>query len=152
MLTAHRLEIAIIILFPFIYAVYNRYEIVSKELINQFVSIWTSKQFASFVVTPAENDDDAEQPTSAAESTGGGSENDSAIAKELRHDANYLFSMILSPAALLAQQYRPKQSFIVLADVLTALIESDLMTISFVNKQCVKLLRQEWVQVRPNAG
>lgn len=103
-------------------------------------------------MTPAENDGDTtEPPTSAAETTGGGSENDSAITNEHRQDANYLFSMILSPAALLAQQYRPKQSFVVLADVLTALIESDLMTISFVNKQCVKLLRQEWVQVRLNA-
>lgn len=134
------------------HAVYNRHEIVSKELINRFVSIWTSKQLAPFVVTPAENDDDTEQQSQMDRSSGataadGGDENDSAVINEHRLDGNYLFSMVLSPAALLAQQHKPAQSFMVLADLLTVLVKNDLMTISFINKQCVKLLRQEWEQV-----
>lgn len=127
-----------------LFAVRNRYEIVSKELINRFVSMWMGKQFAPFVVTPAESECDAKPTADTGEA---GAESDSAIMNECRVDGNYLFSMVLSPAALLAQQYKPKQSFIVLAELLTALIKNDLMTISFINTQCVKLLRQEWEQV-----
>lgn len=127
-----------------LFAVRNRCEIVSKELIHRFVSMWVGKPFAPFVVTPAENECDAEPTADTGEV---GAESDSAINNECRVDGNYLFSMVLSPAALLAQQHKPKQSFIVLAELLTALIKNDLMTISFINKQCVKLLRQEWEQV-----
>lgn len=110
------------------------------------MSIWTSKQFAPFVVTPAEIECDTAPKMDTPPIDG--IENDSAIINELRNDDKYLFSMVLSPIALFAQQHKPKQSFIVLADLLTAFITNDLMTISFVNKQCVKLLRQVWEQVR----
>lgn len=139
-----RLEIVLIIRFHHLFAVRNRYEIVSKELINRFVSMWMCKQFAPFVVTPPENECDTEPIADTGEAS---AESDSAIINEFHVDGNYLFSMVLSPAALLAQQHKPKQSFIVLAELLTALIKNDLMTISFINKQCVNLLRQEWEQV-----
>lgn len=140
-----RLEIVLIILCH-LFTVHNRYEIVSKELINRFISLWTCKQFAPFVVTSLENENDGETKTDI-HSSEADSENDLAIINECRHDGNYLFSMLLTPAAVLAQQHRPRQSFIILADLLTALIKNDLMTISFINKQCVKLLRHEWAQV-----
>lgn len=98
-------------------------------------------------MTPAETDSDTEPKTDPNEAGANGAENDSALINECRIDSNYLFSMVLSPAALLAQQHRHKHSFLVLADLLTALIKNDLMTISFINQQCVKLLRQEWDQV-----
>lgn len=62
-------------------------------------------------------------------------------------NVNYLFAQILSPANVFAQQLKPRESFAALANVITALIKNNLMTINFVNDQSVKLLRQEWNQV-----
>lgn len=56
--------------------------------------------------------------------------------------------MILSPVCVFAQQNKPPATFDKLAQLITKLIKTGLMSMAFLNEQCMKLMHIEWNQVR----
>lgn len=62
-------------------------------------------------------------------------------------DTNYLFSFVLSPVYVFAQQNKPLTSFERLATLITQLIKNRLMSIAFLNEQSLKLMHIDWNQV-----
>lgn len=134
----------------------NRHDLITKQIIEQFINLWRSEQFAMFVRVPM-----AITPTSTSASTtsisehqnrniGANCNDDNSIENQSKKsrliDTNYLFSMILSPLHILMQQNKSSSSgsFECLAQFVAELIKNHLMTISFVNDQCLKLLKMDW--------
>lgn len=127
----------------------NRPDVVTKEVIDQFISLWKCKQFAVFIRPPstAKPSELINESEDLDCDTQLNSEDQSKKPKII--DTNYVFSMILSPVYVFAQQYKPQASFDKLAELMTNLIKNGLMSIEFVNEQSMKLLRGdlEWNQV-----
>lgn len=148
----------------------NRHDLMTKQIIEQLINLWRSEQFAMFVRVPTTT---ATAAAAAASISSGSEHLDRNIAgnrnddnnintidsvenqskKARLNDTNYLFSMILSPLHILMQQHKSTStassssasgSFDCLAQFVAELIKNQLMTISFVNDQCLKLLKMEW--------
>lgn len=118
----------------------NRHDVVTKQVIDQFVSLWQCKQFAVFVRPPT-----SVNVTQSQDDASNSDDNQLKRAKPI--DTNYLFSSVLSPVYLFAQQNRPAASFDKLAILLTQLIKCGLMNVAFLNEQSMKLLHMKWHQV-----
>lgn len=107
---------------------------------EQFIKLWKSKQFELFVCNHV----------TATESQDLFTENESGSGKPTKSRSmqnNYLFGLVLSPVYIFAQQNKARASFEKLAELITQLIKNRLMTVAFVNEQCMSLLRLEWNQV-----
>lgn len=126
---------------------------VTKQVIDQFISLWQCKQFAMFVRPPTSV---TSGPTTTAASTNHAelqnrnfesNFNEDQTKKTKLIDTNYMFSLILSPLNIFTQQNKSAASFDKLAQLMFELIKNRLMSISFVNEQSLKLLHMEWEQV-----
>lgn len=133
----------------------NRHDLMAKQVIDDFITLWKCEQFAIFARAPAART----QPTTETgdraqlqdENYGGGVGSatqddsiDSQSNKPKPIDTNYLFSMLFSPLHIFMQQHKAPSSFECLARFTVELIRHQLMTISFLNEQCLKLLKMEW--------
>ncbi|XP_055295120.1 protein disks lost [Sitodiplosis mosellana] len=129
--------------------IWNCHDVVTKQVIDQFISLWQSKQFAVFVRPPTTT-------TTTTTTTAGHSESQDSDTqanvtedqskKTKSFDPMYLFAMVLSPVCIFAQQYRPPVTFDKLALLITKLIKNGLMSVAFLNEQCMKLMHHQWNQ------
>lgn len=132
----------------------NRHELMTKQVIEQFINLWRSEQFSMFVRVPTTATTAAVSATSGQDHSDDNNINstDSIEKKPKLNDTNYLFAMILSPLHMLMLQHKSTSSssattsgsFDCLAQFVAELIKNHLMTISFLNDQCLKLLKMEW--------
>lgn len=113
----------------FIIVVVNRHELVTDVLIQKCLNLWKCDQLLLFVAVPVENDN---------------TENEMAQSKVY---TNYIFADILSPLFIYSQQFSSKQSWNALSNLIIQLLKNKFMTINYVTRQCVKLLRYEWAHV-----
>lgn len=119
------------------FTVTNKHEAVSTALINRCVTFWKSDKLAAFVTVPVEVEVESEPPGLT----------DAKKDKQKLNTSLYIFADILAPVFVHAQMLKPKKSFEILGNFLVQLLKSHLVTISFLNGQCVKLLRHEWEHV-----
>lgn len=124
---------------------------VTKKVIDQFISLWKCKQFVVFVRPPTAAAAAAAVPAANESETQDSDTQTNSAEDQLKKakpiDTNYLFSMILSPVYVFAQQNKSPASFDKLAQFITKLIKSGLMNVAFLNEQTMKLLHLEWNQV-----
>lgn len=118
---------------------------VTKKVIDQFISLWKCKQFVVFVRPPPPSPAANESETRDSEIQSDSVEDQSKKPKPI--DTNYLFSMILSPVYVFAQQNKSPTTFDKLAEFIAKLIKNDLMNVAFLNEQGMKLMHLEWNQV-----
>lgn len=121
--------------FSYILLVANRHDIVDKDLIKRFIRVWKSENVEPFIQWKDSNDG---KDMSAKQM-----ENEI----DLITDDIYIFSSLLTPLNLISLEGKMKVTFTTFANVITALVKDKLVTLSFINNQCVSLLRQEWDQV-----
>lgn len=121
----------------------KRHELVTKQVIDQFIGLWKSKQFAIFVRPPVTTESQLEMQDN--ENRMNISVDQTKKSKSI--DTIYLFAMVLSPVCVFAQQNRPSATFDKLALLITALIKNSLMSVAFLNEQCMKLMHHQWNQV-----
>ena len=114
----------------------NRFEIITTSLIKRFVAVWKHEKLSPFVVEPAEYETETEERSATDENHD----------RRVRNNG-YIFADFLCPVSVYSQRSKPKKSFEILGCVFVELIKSKLITISYLNWLCVKLLRQEWEQV-----
>lgn len=127
-----------------ILVVCNRPDVVTNEVIDQFISLWKCKQFTVFVRPPIEAQTN-ESETQDYDTQSNLNVDQSKKPKLI--DTNYLFSMVLSPVYIFTQQHKSQASFDKLAQFMTKLIKSGLMSIEFLNEQYMKLLHLIWEEV-----
>lgn len=137
----------------------NRDDIVTKSMIDQFVKVWQLKAFTLFVQPPTtisqsdkiELHDNQSKMVSDASAVAVATATTATTEAERKpksfDSSNYLFSLILSPVNVFAQQLKPRNSFEKLANIITMLIKNRLMSLAFLNEQCMQLLHMEWHQV-----
>lgn len=117
------------------FLVANRHNIVEKDLIKRFIRVWKSKSIEQFVQYKVSNECkemSAEQMENKID----------LITEDI-----YIFAMLLTPLNLVMLVGKSKGTFTTFANVITALVKDKLVTISFINNQCICLLRKEWDQV-----
>lgn len=126
-------------------SVYNRVDIVTKPIIEHFIKLWQLKAFTLFVQPPSilSQCDAIKLPDNQIDIAS----NIVQSKKSKPYDTNYLFSYILSAVNVWVQQHKHRIHFEKLADLITALIKNRLMTLAFLNEQCMKLLHLEWEKV-----
>lgn len=110
-------------------------------MIERFIKLWQLKQFTLFVQAPMPS------PSIQLQQPNDTTPEPEPMKKHKIYDTSYLFSIILSPVMVYAQQTNARISFEKLADLITMLIKNSLMTLPFLNEQCMKLLHIEWEQV-----
>lgn len=129
---------------------------ITKSIIEQFIKLWKLKQFTLFVQPPSksqttqsdiiESQDNQTKVTSDTVVDAAVDKDPSIIdAKPLKpSDSTYLFSVILSPVNVYAQQAKPRIHYEKLADLIIMLIKNRLMSLAFLNEQCMNLLHMQW--------
>lgn len=126
-----------------------------NDLVKLFIQFWKHEKFSSYVIPPTDSNANASDDRSLQQQAQELQQEETMLKKltlqeikDVRKSMNYIFSMLLTPGMVFLQQGQPKQSFEVLGKCITELINSGLVTVNFINEQCVKLLREEWEQVR----
>lgn len=118
-------------IYPFV--VCNCPDVVTKDVIEKFIRLWKSQPFISVIGTK-----------DVTEST---FDTDGIKDGENSNDEKPFFGALLSSSGLMMQQHKSQKTFDLLANLLTALVKNNLINLSFINSQCVSLLRHEWNQV-----
>ncbi|XP_031618748.1 protein disks lost [Contarinia nasturtii] len=124
----------------------NRHDVVTKHIIDEFISLWLCKQFAVFVHPPPPSPPTTATETSDLDRQDDDTDLEDQLKKSKPLDTNYLFSMILSPLYVFTQQNQPTISFDKMAQLMIKLIKNGLMSIAYLNEQCTKLMRIDWNQ------
>lgn len=118
-------------------SVTNRHDLVTAALIQKCMDLWKCDKLSCFAVAPieVENDDEPKSDTSK-----------DALAQR-KINTNYIFADVLTPLFVQSQLSASKQSWDVLSVLIIQLLKNKLMTINYLSRQCVKLLRYEWSHV-----
>lgn len=113
----------------------RRSELVTKDLIAAFTSLWTSEPLRQFCTPPVL--EEAADPHERAVNVAGSRRN---VTKTF-----YIFHDILSIPGL--RLMTTPNAFAAMESLLIELLVARLLTIDHVNQQCVRFLREDWPTV-----
>lgn len=106
----------------------------TNELIEKCIDLWKCDKLTEYVSTPKESEPDILN-------TSDNSDLHDALVRRKPNSSNYIFSDILAPCYIHSLQLTTKQVWDLFGKFICQLIKNNLMTINYLNGQCVKLLR-----------